>query len=279
MTADEQIKFLIDTRTPHIVKFCTSSTSIIVGKKNYFYPNGEGIEAKYLAFIKEVKKEVIENAERKNYKDVKPGYFGFNIDKSRIIRNACEIDVKGAYWTTAYKEGLITLTTYEKGFEVPKHVRLMAFGSAATLKDVYEFDGNEYVDSYSEFSEDGRRAFFYVSKIVDDLIKNILADIPGIFSLYWVDAIFVHSLWASFVQRALDAAGYEYTTKDIPFIRITRNDEGGPDAVTCTVKISENADLCEFETKTFLKYPKKTQKIERKIVEKSQKNHILRFKT
>ena len=257
--------FLINTQTPHTIKICNNSTSIKVHKKTYFFSENEKIDPSYLTFIKEVKSEVCDNSERLNIPTKKPQYFGFNgISKKRIIRNAVEIDINGAYWQTARKLGLITETTYQKGMEVPKQIRLMAFGSAATLKDVYVFDGEQYTDSYNEFNQWGRNAFFYVSNEVTELIKSILEKVPGIFSLYWVDAVFIHSLYQSYVCEALENAGYDYKIKQVPFISIQPGDDCKPDRVRMIYQKSET--FPRFEKKTFSKHKKNNNKNRKKII-------------
>lgn len=267
MTADQQIDFLVNSGIPHTIKLCPNSTIIKTEKKTYHIPNAERIDTKYLNFIKETKHEVCDNSERLNLKKCRPEYFEFKLTKDRSVVNCVEIDINSAYWQTAYKVGLITETTYLKGLQVPKEIRLMAFGSAATLRDCFVFDGVEYTDVYIETNEWGRIAFFHVSKIVSELIQRILDKIPGVFAIYWVDAIFIREWYKQYVTDELEASGYSYKIKDIPRINVSVSKGPGlPDVVTCFVKISENENFCEFEIKKFKKHKKNNKKTREKII-------------
>lgn len=262
MNYEQYTEMLVQTKTPHIIKTCPNSTTIRANGKNWFFPNGDKIEPEYLNFIKQVKREVIENAEYLNLKKVEPQYFGFTkLYGEGYIYNALEIDIKGAYWVTAYREKLITESTFLKGLEVPKRVRLMAFGAAATLKDVFEFDGNEYTIKEPEFSDAGRNAFFHVAKIVADTMRRIMEPMPAQVILYWVDAIFIHSLYAPWVYKKLDEMGYEYTTKNIIKIYTKGGNGDQPDQIKCVVKTELNTNHFKYERKTFYNRKKILKKI------------------
>ena len=263
---DKMQQFLIDTKTPHTVKICNNSTSISVNKKTYFYSDNDKIDSKYLNFIKQVKREVCDNAERLNIKHCKPQYFAFNLphQKKTVIKNAVEIDINGAYWQTAYNFGLITNETYEQGLLMPKKIRLMAFGSAATLKDVFVFDGENYSDSYNEFNQYGRNAFFAVANHVSIVMREALEMIPGVFSLFWVDAIFVHSMYQDFITRSLESAGYEYKIIPVPIVVITPGDDIRPDKVQMIVQ--KNNIYPFYERKNFQKHKKNNKKFVNKII-------------
>lgn len=266
MTFEAFQEYLINTKQSHTVKICNNSTSIKVGKKTHFFSNSEKIDTKYLNFIKSVKSEVCDNAERLNIKHYTPTYFKFNLNtnKKHTIRNAVEVDINGAYWQTAFNFGLITEQTYLQGLEMPKNIRLMAFGSAATLKDVFIFDGENYTDSFNEFNQYGRNAFFYVANYVSTVMIDILEMIPGVFSLFWVDAIFVHSMYQDIVVRRLENEGYKCKIKKIPIIVITPGNDEKPDRVEMIVE--KNNTFPFFERKNFQKHKKNNRKNHKKII-------------
>lgn len=206
----------------HTLKSCTSSSTIKVegGKRPYFFPNGEPIDPQYLQFIKSVKKEVCENAEMKQppLKEETPKFIRFSplFSDSFYSTDFVEIDISGAYWFTAYDYGLLTRTTYEAGLLVPKRVRLMALGSAATTKDVSFFDGTEYKHLGVEFNKYGRMAFFAVAKRVDEIMNNALDILHGNAVFYWVDALFVRKNFAAWAAQSIRDYGYE--VKETPLL-------------------------------------------------------------
>jgi len=254
--------FLVKIGAKHTILLCPNSATVKVDGKSYFFPNGERVPPVHLNFITKTKKEVIEAAERKKIGKQNPKYFGFGkIYGERKLYNFLEIDINGAYWETAYKEGLLSESTYQKGLTVPKRVRLMAFGAAASMKDVYEYDGKSYSIKDPIYNEYGRRAFFHVAALVGKLMSDISSMIPSVFLLYWVDAIFVHSLWSVYVFQRLESAGYEYTTKEIPVIFIKQGSGQKPDQIVCVVKESENENNCAYERKTFLNPKRNIKKL------------------
>jgi len=136
---------LIKMGIPHTKKTCTNSMSVefkMDGKRQfYFFPFGESVDRKYLNFIHDTKQEIICNSERLNIEYKKPRYIGCAPCENVHYTNAVEIDISSAYWKQAYNIGIISEQTYRLGLFVPKNVRLIAFGSAATKKDVFYFDG------------------------------------------------------------------------------------------------------------------------------------------
>lgn len=259
---------LINTNTPHTIKISGSSTTIKAGKNSYFFPNdGEFVDSKYLKFISDTKQEVCDNSERLKLPFQSPSFYTFSLGKKNKIRNCIEIDINGAYWQTAFMCGLITETTYNAGLLVPKEVRLMAFGAAATMKDVYIFNGENYNETYPEFNEYGRRAFFYVAKKVSDLMGEIVEGALGSFCLFWVDAVFVHCSYAPYIQKRLLSAGYQCKTREVPHILIRPADAPGrPDIVIVTEIEERQENFTKIKIKKFKNFKKNQNKNRKKII-------------
>lgn len=265
-TAESTMQFLTGMRVPHTVKQCSSSTSIkIHGGRSYFYPNSEEkIPAEYLKFITDTKKEVCANAKEKNFDEVNPKFIRFSPVFDNSFYYGCkkfsEVDITGAYWFQAYDYGLITKTTYEQGLTVPKKVRLMALGAAASTKDVFEFNGTDYEHQGIEFDPEGRLAFFNIAKRIDEIMNIIMADLPGVAAFYWVDAVFVKSEFADYVAGYIADFGFQSKTVPLAWIR------GSAETRTVqTMKIlSENENLCEFQRKIYFKPRKKINKLLKK---------------
>lgn len=249
-------------RLKHTVYQCSSSTTIKVESgKHYFFPVGEFIEPKYIKFITATKKEVCQAAKDKNLKEVKPRFIRFSPIFSGAFEHGpfeySEVDIVGAYWYTAYDFGLISERTYKEGLEVPKKIRLMALGAAATTKDVMEFDGMEYTYKGLEYDENGRLAFFNVAKRVDDILNYIFDTLPTIAAFYWVDALFVKTQFADVVVNMLSDFGYQ--SKKTPLFSFV----GCPiDNTICSQKIvSENGKFFCLKQKIYFKPKKKPKKV------------------
>jgi hypothetical protein len=265
MNYTSAMQMLENLGIPFTVMQCSSSTTIQpeTGRK-YFFPVGEMIDPKFLQFIKETKYEVWENSSNMELKEVSPKFIRFSPIFAESFKygylDFCEVDIVGAYWFTAYDFGLISKTTYLQGLEVPKRIRLMALGAAATTKDIIRFDGKQYHYHGLEFNENGRRAFFNVAKKVDDVINFAFESLPGCVAFYWVDALFVKTEHAKTVEGILSSFGHQ--TKTTPLFSFTVN------ATTKTVEAikivgEKNGFFC-FERKEFFRPKKKTAKKSRK---------------
>src|SRR5689334_4292288 len=132
------IDMLCADGVPHTVKISPSSVTVTAfGRQNYIpfeqSTDQKQIQAEHLNFIKDVKTCVIEAAEQLQLKEPKPKYINFLAPPAlgEVVRDAVEIDISGAYWNCAYKMGLISDALFEQGLQVPKFVRLVAFGAAA----------------------------------------------------------------------------------------------------------------------------------------------------
>lgn len=196
----------------HTLKSCSSSNDIRVdGGRKYFFPIGERIEMKYLHFIKDVKREVCENAKGLNLSESKPYFVRFSpvFYESFYHTDFVEVDISSAYWFTAFDFGLVSEKTYNEGLNVPKKVRLMALGSAAATKEVMYFDGERYEYKGIEYDNFGRLAFFSVAKRVDEIMNAALENLHGNVAFYWVDALFIRKSFADFATDTIRGFGYQ----------------------------------------------------------------------
>ena len=257
----EVLEMLVKMRVKHTVRQCVSSTTIkLENGKSYFYPNsGEYIDTKYIKFISDTKREIIENAAGKKFRNVNPKYIKFSPtyigDFEAGYKQYFEIDISAAYWFCAYDFGLITKATFEAGFGVPKKARLMAVGAAAATKDIFYFDGTEYQYQGIEFDNDGRKAFFNIASRVDEVMQIILEETPGWTAFYWVDAVFVKSEFVEYVAHRIGEFGFE--CKKIPLAWIRGRKAAG---TIETMKITSEAEnFTEFERKIYYR-PKNRRK-------------------
>lgn len=261
MTLENYIKFLESEKISHTREICNNSTTIKLngGGTFFFSTSGEKIEAKYLSFITKVKREIISNS--KFDKEKEPKYIKFSpvFSGNFFEKDVTEIDINGAYWFTAFDMGLISESTYNEGLSVPKKIRLMAFGSCATVKEVWKFVEGEGEYIGIEFSEQGRRAFFEVAQRVDNVMKFVFESLMGFALFYWVDAIFVKTEFKDYAVSIINSFGYETKIVNIAWCRGC--------AVKNTIEAmtyKEGEVFFEFERKIYFKKKKKNDKKNRK---------------
>jgi hypothetical protein len=206
-------------------------------------------------FIKKVKREVCSNAESKKFRESNPKFIKFSPlfeDEFNFgFKMFSEVDINSAYWFAAKDYGMICEDTFEKGLEVPKKVRLMALGSAASTKDIFSFDGENYTYQGIECNKHGRLAFFTIAKRIDDLMSNAIKIFSGQAAFYWVDALFVKTQFSDSVIHYINGMGFECKVVDLAWIK-------GDKKKIETMKIKECEGVTDFERKIYFK-PKKNK--------------------
>lgn len=243
-------KALIDCGAFHVVESTSNSNSIKTKTGKYIFSETK-INPKDLSFIKRAKIEIINNARKKDIKNITPKYFYLpKLPKMDIRKDCVEIDINGAYWNCAYKIGLISESTYLEGLKKDKITRLVSFGSAATVKTTYEYNTDESLYKFvsQKQDENGRNAFFLVSKMICEVMESVFKQIPGQCYFYWVDAIFLNSAYAEIAIEKFAELGYDVKIKKIGFIKYIETDELIKYEV-CEYK--ENNIFCEYKIKYF----------------------------
>ena len=144
----EKRDYLIKKKIPHEL-ILTNNTSIINVpklKKRLVFSN-KILRKTDLIFISNVKNDArLSGLEFPTVLPEDITYFKYYIDGDVNLSRVVEVDVNGAYWEIAKREGIIGDEIYRRGLEVPKMTRLIGLGSLATVKNVIGFDGVEYGD-------------------------------------------------------------------------------------------------------------------------------------
>jgi hypothetical protein len=161
-----------------------------------FVEFGNVMKPKDLGFINVVKKHCTENCKKVFFDRSAIQYIGESKLKKNYnySKDIYEIDLTGAYWNFAYKEGFITEQIYLRGLEVPKKVRLISLGNLAKRSLYLNFDGNNYAKPVYIKSTETEHVFFKVSELTDILIRKLVIISKKDFLFYWVDAIFFQGL-------------------------------------------------------------------------------------
>lgn len=129
-----------------------------------------------------------------------------------------KIDIRGAYWSFALKTGIISektnkylIDTYGRT-EMLKRARLKALGSLATHKRYFSYvDGVHVEELFIEKSQDTRDMYIMICQGIDQVMKEIIMEIPGAFYYYW-DCIFCDEKVSREVEEWIKKKGYMTTT-------------------------------------------------------------------
>ena len=184
-----------------------------------------------LRFIQYVRKHIEDKAIALNFLD--KDYLSeeiryINVNKFRVgerIEGIRYIDISAAYWQTARNLGIIDEVVYTQGMKVDKVVRLAALGSLAKVKDTWKFDGKELKKQEPERSWATENLWFAICKKVSDVMGKVAHEIGSDFIFYWVDGIFIKKSAMSYgtVAEILMDEGYQFVTKQVPFVEFSAN--------------------------------------------------------
>lgn len=117
-------------------------------------------------------------------------YFEHDFRDSCIIEKVFNIDLKSAYATILFNEGVITADTFNYLSRLPKHDRLAAVGMLASKKKTFHFAKGGEIRTY-ESTVSALENFFYFAVDQTHKIMTVLKSILGPSYLFtWVDGIY-----------------------------------------------------------------------------------------
>jgi hypothetical protein len=106
---------------------------------------------------------------------------------SDVIYN---VDIKSAYATILYNDGLIKKETFEYLCKLPKMERLASVGMLAGKKNIFEMDADgEVISEKTEISPTADY-FFYCVKRTSEIINFVSKHLGNAFLFSWVDGIY-----------------------------------------------------------------------------------------
>jgi len=193
---DSKLMYLYTNRVPF--KVATSGSFCSVQSKVFnFSCVNKSFEPKDLNFIKSVKRYVKKNNISlkfidQYYKGKNINYIAVNtkIKEGEVFNNVCCIDLKSAYWQSAYLLGCISQEIYQEGLNRDKITRLASLGSLAKKTEHREFDGTEYKLVDLELSLETENVWFAICHNVDEVMKSCVKLLGKDFLFYWVDGIY-----------------------------------------------------------------------------------------
>lgn len=221
------IDALIEFRVPHEIQLTNQTTKVVVNGQTYLISDRTAMKPRELGFIRQVKSraEKINMPKMEIRRDI--NYFRYFPRRPGRHYGVTEIDVNSAYWELAYQFGYIDEEVYLKGKKVPKMTRLIAFGSLATSRVKYNFDGLQYDFQGVESNEITRSYFLHVAQSLGEIMQRVI-DLVGqeYFIFFWVDAFCVTWEKAQEVKEALELFGLDCKEKPLLWVEITEAAHG-----------------------------------------------------
>ncbi len=209
-------------------KFPMKELSFIKGVKQYVEDNE--IYKKVKNRFKSFEDEKLKDAEKK--KKIKYFFYNKKIVPGTVFKDYIEIDMKSAFWVTAYRLGIINKEIFDKGMYgyidkngekvyISKKSRLAAIGTLAKRYRDFEFDGvnltkHPPVESklteflWDEVCYQTGKVMYKAGKIAEKSGKINGTDTG--FAFGWVDALFVHVSVVAEVKAFFKEAGYGTST-------------------------------------------------------------------
>lgn len=179
-----------------------------------------------LRFIKDVRQYIIKNqlyVPFENIKVEKPVYHLYGkLKPGTDITDCVNIDIKSAYWATAYKLGLVDDIIYQKGNEVRKLVRLAAIGSLAKKERIVVYDGKTQKIVPGKEREHTAILWDVICIEVGKCLSDIADKCGDDFIYFWVDGIYVKKDASTLVKKMFKEYGYEFSVNKLKKIEVTK---------------------------------------------------------
>ena len=178
------------------------------------------VSPKGLGFVNKVRSYVRKNDIVANFPTQ---YFEYDVEymharqelRGKRFTNVVEVDIDQAYWDTAYQLGIISKELYEIGSsdEITKQERMVCLGHFAKKVFVYDFRGEQLINSSIEKSTETENLWYTICKRVSDVMGEIRNAIGENYIFFWVDGIYMVNSPESIEKATEIAAKYQYVMK------------------------------------------------------------------
>lgn len=236
---EKKIRFFLKMKIP-FKKLSTTERTIIhaEGRWGSWMNRESSFRAAELHFIKSVKEFILKHGTYKKVRNyfkkegstgkIKYFYYNKNTSPGQTIEGVTEIDLKNAYWHTAYtlpKDGttLFSEEIYKKGLTVSKKSRLAAIGSLAKVVSVWEFNGEKEIKHPPEKSETTEYLWHTICNKIGKIMAKGSKVAKNDFLFFWVDAIFVKNESAKEVAELFKKHGYEVSIYPCEWVKFDDN--------------------------------------------------------
>lgn len=193
--------------------------------------NGVTLPFDQVKFISKVKRYILKNnlvkKIKRNYRSLKQiTYMAVNheVTVGEVFDNAYSVDISGAYWASAYKEGWLSEELYNEGLTMDKRIRLASLGTFA--KRIYQYSFNGKTEKMTGVSVPPHpHVFFNQAHRIHTIMQACMAVSRVEFLFYWTDGIYLSSYeGAKKCEKILEDAGYGFLTTKL--VRIIRTNSG-----------------------------------------------------
>jgi hypothetical protein len=218
------VQFNIDMlnrlKIPFEVQHGTYTTTIITqfGKSQYFLNH---YNHRVFRCANRIKQDVLNSPNTQaiiDSKFFKTNYGLSEIKKSYFAERVLNIDIKSAYATCLYNNGLITGETFNILKTLPKVERLPCVGMLATSHSKFHYKDGECVN-VDMFRSPTANVFFYLIDEINYIMQNIKHMLGKKFIFYWVDGIFFDANTdpgiVKNIEDYLSSIGYSYKYENV----------------------------------------------------------------
>lgn len=188
--AKSYIKFLKNAELPFELTCSNYTTKILspVVDKKFVY--SMQTNQCFAAFAK-VKKDVKDKTPPEIDKDTLV-YFEHDFKETCHIEKVFNIDLKSAYATILYLDGIISEDTFKYLGRLPKHDRLASVGMLAAKKKIFEFNKKGTVVQFEQSISAYENFFYYAVKRTFEIMQGLKAILREKYLFTWVDGIYFH---------------------------------------------------------------------------------------
>jgi hypothetical protein len=156
-------------------------------------------------------------------------YFLHNFKEDLFVGDVINIDLKSAYATILYKDGLISKDCFEYVCGCTKQERLACVGMLASRKKHFDFDHTGCVreGGFEEVVSPTSNFFFHAVKRTFDIMTTLKALSGEDYLFTWVDGIYLWPNEQTVARCAeyLDSIGFNYTIDHLRDFEVVVNEK------------------------------------------------------
>jgi hypothetical protein len=142
-------------------------------------------------------------------------YFHHDFNTNYFAPHAINIDLKSAYPTVLYNDGLISEDTYQYLKSIPKLDRLAAIGMLASKKHIFNYNENGKLIHYEKQTSELENFFYHCVKRVGDIMNDLKKYAGPDYLFTWVDGIYLkpNDEYLYDITPHLETNGFPYTVE------------------------------------------------------------------
>ena len=213
---DTQVKNLIELGWDFVLQHGTYTTKIIKPQGKMVFSTIK-FRNKVFVAASMIKKDALATElgqQILGHRHLKMNYANSDTLKSYQADRVLNIDIKGAYATCLYVNGLITENTYNYLCGLKKDERLPAVGLLAKSHIKYHYSQGKCV-KVEPYRSETSELFFFLIQQIDCIMREVKWILGDDFIYYWVDGVFFKDTTSQkkvdAVMEYLRSMGYNYS--------------------------------------------------------------------